>query len=326
MASLKLSFLDLATIEEGGSVASALHHSVQLAQAAEAAGYDRIWYAEHHNMATIASSSPAVLIAHIASQTKRIGLGSGGIMLPNHSPLVVAEQFGMLAELHPGRIHLGLGRAPGTDGLTFRALRRTVQAADAFPNDVLELQSYLGDELPITAVNAYPGRGTNVPITILGSSLFGANLAAQLGLPYSFASHFAPQALQAAVQHYRTNYQPSAAHPEPYVSAGVNVIAAENDQEAKDLFARAEVERIRAFLSRGRDVPLTIEQAESIRDTPAATEIRSMMRYTAVGGPERVQEQLADFAKLADADELVTVHPAPTREEQLASLKLGAAE
>ncbi|MBP6684508.1 MAG: LLM class flavin-dependent oxidoreductase [Leucobacter sp.] len=326
MASLKLSFLDLATIEEGGSVASALHHSVQLAQAAEAAGYDRIWYAEHHNMATIASSSPAVLIAHIASQTKRIGLGSGGIMLPNHSPLVVAEQFGMLAELHPGRIHLGLGRAPGTDGLTFRALRRTVQAADAFPNDVLELQSYLGDELPITAVNAYPGRGTNVPITILGSSLFGANLAAQLGLPYSFASHFAPQALQAAVQHYRTNYQPSAAHPEPYVSAGVNVIAAENDQEAKELFARAEVERIRAFLSRGRDVPLTIEQAVSIRDTPAATEIRSMMRYTAVGGPERVQEQLADFAKLADADELVTVHPAPTREEQLASLKLGAAE
>lgn len=324
MASLKLSFLDLATIEEGGSVASALHHSVQLAQAAEAAGYDRIWYAEHHNMATIASSSPAVLIAHIASQTKRIGLGSGGIMLPNHSPLVVAEQFGMLAELHPGRIHLGLGRAPGTDGLTFRALRRTVQAADAFPNDVLELQSYLGDELPITAVNAYPGRGTNVPITILGSSLFGANLAAQLGLPYSFASHFAPQALQAAVQHYRTNYQPSAAHPEPYVSAGVNVIAAENDQEAKDLFARAEVERIRAFLSRGRDVPLTIEQAESIRDTPAATEIRSMMRYTAVGGPERVQEQLADFAKLADADELVTVHPAPTREEHLASLRLGA--
>ncbi|KUF05658.1 LLM class flavin-dependent oxidoreductase, partial [Leucobacter sp. G161] len=238
MASLKLSFLDLATIEEGGSVASALHHSVKLAQAAEAAGYDRIWYAEHHNMATIASSSPAVLIAHIASQTERIGLGSGGIMLPNHSPLVVAEQFGMLAELHPGRIHLGLGRAPGTDGLTFRALRRTVQAADAFPNDVLELQSYLGDDLPITAVNAYPGRGTNVPITILGSSLFGANLAAQLGLPYSFASHFAPQALQAAVQHYRTNYQPSAAHPEPYVSAGVNVIAAENDEAAKQLFAR----------------------------------------------------------------------------------------
>ncbi|MFF8818799.1 LLM class flavin-dependent oxidoreductase [Leucobacter sp. NPDC015123] len=326
MAAPKLSFLDLATVEREGTVASALAHSVRLAQTAEAGGYERIWYAEHHNMPTIASSSPAVLIAHIASQTERIGLGSGGVMLPNHSPLVVAEQFGTLAELHPGRIHLGLGRAPGTDGATFQALRRTVQAADAFPHDVLELQAYLGSDLPITGVNAYPGRGTNVPITILGSSLFGANLAAQLGLPYSFASHFAPQALNAAVQHYRTNYQPSAQHPEPYVSAGVNVIAAENDEAARQLFARAELERIRAFLSRGRDVPLTIEQAEAIRDTPAATEIRSMMRYTAVGGPERVREQLADFAKLADADELVTVHPAPTREEQLESLRLGAPE
>lgn len=325
MSALKLSLLDLASIEQGGSVAAALAHSVQLAQTAEAAGYDRIWYAEHHNMATIASSSPAVLIAHIASQTERIGLGSGGVMLPNHSPLVVAEQFGTLAELHPGRIFLGLGRAPGTDGATFRALRRTVQAADAFPNDVLELQGYLSGELPVTAVNAYPGRGTNVPITILGSSLFGANLAAQLGLPYSFASHFAPQALQSAVQHYRTNYRPSAAHPEPYVSAGVNVIAAANDEEARQLFGRAELERIRGFLSRGREVPLTLEQAESIRDTPAATEIRQMLRYTAVGGPERVQEQLTEFAKLADADELVTVHPAPTRAEQLESVRLGAA-
>ncbi|GAA1320655.1 LLM class flavin-dependent oxidoreductase [Leucobacter albus] len=325
MSALKLSLLDLASIEQGGSVAAALAHSVQLAQTAEAAGYDRIWYAEHHNMATIASSSPAVLIAHIASQTERIGLGSGGVMLPNHSPLVVAEQFGTLAELHPGRIFLGLGRAPGTDGATFRALRRTVQAADAFPNDVLELQGYLSGELPVTAVNAYPGRGTNVPITILGSSLFGANLAAQLGLPYSFASHFAPQALQSAVQHYRTNYRPSAAHPEPYVSAGVNVIAAANDEEARQLFGRAELERIRGFLSRGREVPLTLEQAESIRDTPAATEIRQMLRYTAVGGPERVREQLEEFAKLADADELVTVHPAPTRAEQLESVRLGAA-
>lgn len=325
MPALKLSFLDLATVEREGSVAAALSHSVRLAQTAEASGYERIWYAEHHNMPTIASSSPAVLIAHIASQTSTIGLGSGGVMLPNHSPLVVAEQFGTLAELHPGRIHLGLGRAPGTDGATFRALRRSVQAADAFPNDVLELQAYLGDDLPVTGVNAYPGRGTRVPITILGSSLFGANLAAQLGLPYSFASHFAPQALGAAVQHYRSNYKPSAAHPEPYVSAGVNVVAAETDDAAKELFGRAEIERIRSFLSRGRDMPLTLAQAESLRETPAATEIRSMMRYTAVGGPERVREQLADFAKLADADELVTVHPAPTREEQLASLRIGAA-
>jgi len=237
---------------------------------------------------------------------------------------VIAEQFGMLAELHPGRIHLGLGRAPGTDGATFRALRRTHADAENFPHDVLELQRYLSDELPRNAVNAYPGRGTRVPITILGSSLFGANLAAQLGLPYSFASHFAPQALQAAVRHYRDNYVPSEAHPEPYVSAGVNVVAAANDAAAEDLFARAELERIRGFLSRGREVPLTLEQAAEILDTPAAEQIRIMMTHTAVGGPERVREQLAAFARLADADELITVHLAPTRAEQLESVRLTA--
>lgn len=325
MADLKLSFLDLATVEKDGNIAAALVHSVDLAKAAEAGGYTRIWYAEHHNMPTIASSAPAVLIAHVAAHTERIGLGSGGVMLPNHSPLVVAEQFGTLAELHPGRIHLGLGRAPGTDGLTFRALRRSVQAADSFPQDVLELQGLLSDTLPRTGVNAYPGRGTNVPLTILGSSLFGANLAAQLGLPYSFASHFAPQALQAAVQHYRDNYRPSELHPEPYVSAGVNVVAAETDTEATELFKRSEVERVRSFLSRGRETALTSDEARQVLDTPAAQQIRDMLRYTAVGGPERVREQLAEFAKLADADELVTVHPVPTRAEQLRSLSLAVA-
>lgn len=322
MASFTLSLLDLATVERDGDISAALSHSVALAQLAETSGYTRVWYAEHHNMPTIASSAPAVLIAHVAAHTERIGLGSGGVMLPNHSPLVIAEQFGMLAELHPGRIHIGLGRAPGTDGATFRALRRTVQAAESFPQDVLELQQLLSDELPRSGVNAYPGRGTNVPLTILGSSLFGANLAAQLGLPYSFASHFAPQALQAAVRHYRDNYRPSAAHPEPYVSAGVNVIAAETDDAAAALFKRAEYERLRSFLSRGREELLTDEQLDVLIDTPAAHEIRGMLRYTAVGGPERVREQLADFAKLADADELVTVHPAPTREEQLTSVRL----
>lgn len=324
MASLNLSFLDLATVEKDGDIQAALAHSVDLARAAEATGYSRVWYAEHHNMATIASSAPAVLIAHVAAHTQHIGLGAGGVMLPNHSPLVIAEQFGTLAELHPGRIHLGLGRAPGTDGITFRALRRTVQAADAFPQDVLELQALLSDTLPHTGVNAYPGRGTNVPLTILGSSLFGANLAAQLGLPYSFASHFAPQALTAAVQHYRDNYQPSELHPEPYVSAGVNVVAAADDESANALFKRSEIERIRGFLSRGREIPLTTEQAIEIADSPAANQIREMLRYTAVGGPERVREQLEAFAKLADADELVTVHPLPTRTEQLESLRIAA--
>lgn len=319
-----LSILDLATVEADGSIADAFAHSADVARLAEASGYERIWYAEHHNMPSIASSATAVLIAHIAAQTSTIGLGAGGVMLPNHSPLVVAEQFGTLAELHPGRIHLGLGRAPGTDGATFRALRRTHAAAESFPADVVELQRYLSDELPRTAVNAYPGRGTNVPLTILGSSLFGAHLAAQLGLPYSFASHFAPQLLTTAVQHYRANYTPSAAHPEPYVSAGINVVAAESDAEAEALFARTELHRVRTFLSRGREVPLTLDEAGQLIDNPAGREIRGMLQYTAVGGAERVREELAQFAKFADVDELVTVHAAPTRAEQLASVRIAA--
>ncbi len=203
-------------------------------------------------MPSIASSATAVLIAHVAAHTDSIRLGAGGIMLPNHSPLVIAEQFGTLAELHPGRIDLGLGRAPGSDGATFRALRRSLAASESFPNDVLELQRLLGDELPRTAVNAYPGRGTRVPLTILGSSMFGASLAAQLGLPYAFASHFAPQLLTQAIAHYRANYVPSEDHPKPYVIAGINVVAAETDAEAEDLFTRTEHDRVRRFLSRGR--------------------------------------------------------------------------
>lgn len=324
MGDLKLSILDLATVESDGTIGDALAHSVELARVGESCGYSRVWYAEHHNMPSIASSAPAVLIAHIAAHTSSIGLGAGGVMLPNHSPLVVAEQFGMLAELHPGRIHLGLGRAPGTDGATFRALRRTHQDADNFPNDVIELQRYLSSDLPRNAVNAYPGRGTNVPLTILGSSLFGASLAAQLGLPYSFASHFAPEHLTAAVSHYRANYTPSPAHPEPYVSAGVNVVAAATDEAAEALFARAELSRVRSFLSRGRATPLTDQEAASLMDAPAGLQVRGMLRYTAIGGPDRVREELAAFAEHADADELVTVHPAPTRAEQLESVRLAA--
>jgi len=324
MTSVPLSILDLATVETGGSIADAFRHSVEIAQLAERSGYSRVWYAEHHNMPSIASSATAVLIAHIAAHTRTIRLGAGGIMLPNHSPLVIAEQFGTLAELHPGRIDLGLGRAPGTDGATFRALRRTHQAAESFPNDVVELQRYLSDELPRNAVNAYPGRGTNVPLTILGSSLFGASLAAQLGLPYSFASHFAPEQLRAAVQHYRDHYVPSEAHPEPYVTAGVNVVAAESDEAAEALLTRTEVGRIAAFLSRGRERELTLDEAAELYDTPAGQQIRGMMRYTAVGGRDRVRAELDAFARHADADELITVHQAPSRAEQLASVRIAA--
>ena len=324
MTATPLSILDLAAVDEGGSIADSFSHSVDLARLAERSGYTRLWYAEHHNMPSIASSATAVLIAHIAAHTETIRLGAGGVMLPNHAPLIIAEQFGTLAELHPGRIFLGLGRAPGTDGATYRALRRPPGASDEFPADVIELQRFLSDELPRNAVNAYPGRGTRVPLTILGSSMFGASLAAQLGLPYSFASHFAPQQLQAAVQHYRAHYVPSAEHPAPYVSAGVNVVAAATDAAAEALFARAELNRVRSFLSRGRERELTMDEAAPLLDTPAGQEIRGMLRFTAVGGPERVREELEAFARYADADELVTVHPLPTRAEQLESVRIAA--
>src|SRR4051812_43495673 len=199
-ASLPLSILDLATIGRGGSAGDAFERSVVMAQRAEERGYRRVWYAEHHNMAQIGSSATSVLIAHVAAHTESIRLGAGGIMLPNHSPLTIAEQFGTLQTLHPGRIDLGLGRAPGSDQNTMRALRRDVMSADRFPQDVQELQGYLKGDTRIPGVNAYPGKGTNVPLYILGSSLFGATLAAALGLPFGFASHFAPDALEQAVE------------------------------------------------------------------------------------------------------------------------------
>ena len=316
-----LSVLDLATVEADGTIADALAHSVALAQTAEQQGYTRIWYAEHHNMPSIASSATAVLIAHIASQTQRIRAPRGrrDAPEPRTAPHCRAVRHArrVASRTHSPRP----GRAPGTDGATFRALRRTHEAAERFPSDVLELQQYLSEDLPRATVNAYPGRGTRVPLTILGSSLFGAQLAAQLGLPYSFASHFAPQLLTTAVQHYRANYVPSAAHPTPYVSAGVNVVAAETDEAAERLFARAELDRVRRFLSRGRDQELTADEAAPLLDTPAGIEIRNMLTHTAIGGPERVRAELAAFAKFADVDELVTVHAAPTREEQLASVR-----
>src|SRR6059058_306368 len=222
-----LSILDLAFIPAGGTACDALTGSVALAQKAEALGYRRVWYAEHHNMRSIASSATSVLIGHIAAHTESIRLGAGGIMLPNHAPLTIAEQFGTLETLHPGRIDLGLRRAPGSDQNTMRALRRDPMSADSFPQDVLELQGYLTGPTRIEGVEATPGKGTNVPLYILGSSLFGARLAAQLGLPYAFASHFAPTALQDAVAIYRREFKPSTQLDAPHVIAGVNVIAAD---------------------------------------------------------------------------------------------------
>ena len=229
---IPLSVLDLATVGEGSDVGTALRASIDLVQVAERLGFDRYWVAEHHNMPGIASSSPAVLLAHLASVTSSIRLGSGGVMLPNHAPLVIAEQFGTLATLYPDRIDLGLGRAPGTDMATARALRRGLDQADGFPNDVMELIGYFGDEPPEGArVRAVPGTGTKVPVWILGSSLYGAQLAAYLGLPYAFASHFAPAALAQAAEIYRRTFQPSEHLDKPRFMMAINVFAAPTDEE-----------------------------------------------------------------------------------------------
>src|SRR5919202_816808 len=223
---IPLSVLDLAPISRGATATESIAASVALAQQAERCGYTRVWYAEHHNMPTIASSATSVLIAHVGAQTTSIRLGAGGVMLPNHSPLVIAEQFGTLEAMYPGRIDLGLGRAPGSDQNTMYALRRNPNSADTFPQDVLELQAYLAGETRVPGVDAIPGKGSRVPLFVLGSSMFGATLAAALGLPYAFASHFAPAMLEAAVAAYRQEFRPSEQLDRPYVIAGVNVVAA----------------------------------------------------------------------------------------------------
>jgi len=316
-----LSILDLAIIGRDQTAGDALRNSVTLAQRAEARGYRRVWYAEHHNMATIASSATSVLIAHVAAHTRTIRLGSGGVMLPNHSPLTIAEQFGTLASLHPGRIDLGLGRAPGTDQSTLRALRRDPRSAESFPQDVLELQGYLTGQTRIPGVQAVPGRGTNVPLYILGSSLFGAKLAAVLGLPYAFASHFAPAALEQAVALYRSEFEPSEQLDRPYVIAGVNVIAADSDEDAQAQHLKVRRSRVSLLLGRERGA-FSDEEADAILASPQGRQLAEMMRHSAVGTPSTVAEQLRDFARLADADELIVVHASPSLDARLRSLDL----
>lgn len=315
-----LSILDLAIIGPGESAREALLGSVRLAQRAEDCGYLRVWYAEHHNMSVIASSSPAVLIAHIASQTRTIRLGAGGVMLPNHAPLTIAEQFGTLATLHPGRIDLGLGRAPGSDALTQRALRREVIAAEAFPEDVLELQGYLSGRSRVEGVSATPGAGTNIPLYILGSSLFGARLAASLGLPYAFASHFAPASLKAAVSLYRSSFRPSAQLQRPYVIAGVNVLAADTEAEAQQQMRTVMRARVSVLLGRGR--VFSDAEADAILRSPHGQFFQEMMQYSALGTPRMVREYLEGFRRHADADELIVAHGAPNVDSRLRSLEM----
>lgn len=318
--SVPLSLIDFATIFEGERPRDSFKRSVALAQKAEALGFKRIWYAEHHNMPTISSSVPAVLISHIGAHTNTIRLGAGGVMLPNHSPYAIAEQYGTLAELYPDRIDLGLGRAPGTDMNTLRALRREPSASEHFPSDVVELHSYLSGRSRIPGVEAIPGKGTNVPLYILGSSLFGAQLAAQLGLPYSFASHFAPTHLEQAVTTYRESYQPSEQHPEPYVIAAVNVTAADTTEVAQDHFATVARARVRSMATRGRTI--TDEQLDAIMDSPSGRQIVDMLRYTAIGTGDEIKTFLDRFVQTAQADELMISLQSPDTESTSRNLEI----
>ena len=319
---IPLSVLDLAPIAPGETAQSSIATSVAVARRAEEHGYQRVWYAEHHNMKHIASSATSVLIAHIGAHTSSIRLGAGGVMLPNHSPLVIAEQFGTLEAMYPGRIDLGLGRAPGSDQNTTYALRRDPARADLFPQDVVELQAYLVGESRVPGVDAVPGKGSRVPLYILGSSLFGARVAAALGLPYAFASHFAPQALEAAVATYRREFRPSAQLDAPYVIAGVNVIAADTAAQAQDHLQA--VRRTVAVALFGRGQSFTDDEADLLVRQGAGQHVDQMFTYAAVGTPHEVADYLEGFRTVADADELITAHQARSPEGRLRSVTLTA--
>jgi luciferase family oxidoreductase group 1 len=316
------SILDLVPVILGETPREALRKSLNLAQHAERLGYKRYWVAEHHNMTAIASAATSVVIGYLAGGTSTIRVGSGGIMLPNHSPLVIAEQFGTLESLYPGRIDLGLGRAPGADQRTLMALRRDPRRADDFPQDVLELQSLLAPVKPGQAVRAVPGYGTEVPIWILGSSTFGAELAAALGLPYAFASHFAPAALFEALDIYREEFKPSKQLEQPYAMVGVNVVAADTDQEARHLFTTVQ----QSFTNHLRGIPGKLQPPiDNIEEywTPAEKRQASrMLEHSIVGSPETVRRELESFAAQTKAEELMVVsslydHPARVRSYEI---------
>jgi len=319
------SILDLVPITLGSDAGCALERSKQLAIKAESWGYHRYWVAEHHNMPGIASSATAIVIGHLASATQTIRMGSGGIMLPNHAPLMVAEQFGTLATLYPNRIDLGVGRAPGTDGLTMQALRRNLAASvEDFPRDVVELQQYLKPSQPGQRVSATPGAGTEVPIWILGSSLFGAQLAAALGMPFAFASHFAPTYLSAAIDTYREQFKPSETLKEPYVMLGFNLCAAETDAHAHFLRSSS----LQAFVNLRRGVPgplpPPIEDFEVSLSPAERQMVDAIGQCSAVGSLETVQAQIGAFLAQTGADELMLVSSIFDPEQRLKSYELGS--
>ncbi len=325
-----ISILDLSSIVQGGTAADALHRSLDLARHAEAWGYRRFWLAEHHNMAGIASAATAVAIAYVAGGTSTLRVGSGGIMLPNHAPLVIAEQFGTLESLYPGRIDLALGRAPGTDPLTARALRRGIaNSADTFPQDVMELQGYFRPAAPGQAVRAVPGAGLAVPIWLLGSSLFSAQLAAALGLPYAFASHFAPDDLAEALRIYRSTFSPSASLARPHAMAAVGVFAAETDRQAARLFTSTQQSFVN--LRRGTPGPLPppVESMDERWNPLERAGVERAFREAIVGSPDRVAEGMRAFVDRTGVDEVMLTgaifdHPARLRSFEIAARAAGA--
>ena len=302
-----LSVLELGRVRQGSDRRTALDEARALGQHAEKWGYKRIWVAEHHNMPTVTTAATSLVIAHIAAGTATIRVGAGGIMLPNHAPYIIAEQFGTLETLFPGRIDLGLGRAPGTDQMTLRALRRDPANAQNFPQDVLELQAFLAPVAPGQRIEAVPGSGTQVPLWILGSSLFGAQLAAELGLPYGFASHFAPQMLDAAIRIYRERFKPSEQLDQPYVLAGINIIAAESDAEATFLATSQQMSFADIFRGARELTRPPIEDIESYWTPPEKAQVTQMLGGSVVGGPDVVRAGMEAFIRRTGADELMIV-------------------
>ncbi len=318
------SVLDLSPVPEGSSTADALANTLDLARHAERLGFHRFWLAEHHNMPGIASAATAVVIGHVAAGTKTIRVGSGGIMLPNHAPLMVAEAFGTLATLYPDRIDLGLGRAPGTDGATAQALRRGLGGGDSFPRDVVELLRYLAEPQPGDLVRAHPGAGTNVPIWILGSSLYGAQLAAHLGLPYAFASHFAPQALTEAAQIYRETFNPSSWLARPYFMMAMNVFAGETDDEGR--YLRTSMQQAFANLRSGRPgkLPAPVEDLAAHVDPMMQRMVDQALTCSATGSPATVQRALSDLIGRFQPDEVIITGQIHDHAKRLRSFEIAA--
>ncbi|OJY78479.1 MAG: alkane 1-monooxygenase [Rhodospirillales bacterium 70-18] len=319
---IPLSILDLAPVPEGSDAGQALHNSLDLAQHAEALAYGRYWMAEHHNMPGIASAATAVALAHVAAGTSRIRVGAGGVMLPNHAPLLIAEQFGTLAALHPGRIDLGLGRAPGSDQIAARAIRRSLSQGEDFPQDVIELMNYFRPAEPGQVLQAVPGAGLDVPVWILGSSTYGAQLAAVLGLPYAFASHFAPAQMQEAVALYRAHFEPSERLAAPYVMLGINVFAADTDTEARRLFSSLQQAFINLRSGRPGKLPLPVDDMDARIEPRARMMLDNALACSIVGGPETIRRELQSFISTTDADELMVTaqifdHAARRRSFQL---------